>query len=354
MMRPALLLAALAALQLAPAPAAAAGAPHPLFASDDVVRLTISGPVGRIAREAERRTDAHPATLELGGPVPETHAIRLSARGLTRRRADLCAFPPLRLEFAAAPVQASLFRGQRRLKLVTHCRQPDSFQQYVLLEYAAYRLLNQLTPRSLRVRLAEIDYVDGERAGARTTRLGFLIEDVDDAARRNRLVEVERGNIRAGQLDRRDAARVALFQYMIGNLDWSMLAGPPGAPCCHNGKLLAPVAGAADGLVPVPYDFDHSGLVDAPYATPPDQVPVSSVRERRYRGNCLFNAEAEAAAAEALATRPALLATLGRTPHLSERSRAKATAYLDRFFADIASPAQLRSKLLRNCLSSGG
>lgn len=328
----------------------AAREPTPLFAASEPIRLTIRGPFAAIARNAERSTDAHDATLTLAGAAPETHAIRLSARGITRRRRQVCPFPPLRVEFAQPPATASLFRGQRRLKLVTHCRPAEAFQQFMLLEYAAYRLYNALTPLSLRVRLAAIDYVEAGAEAPFATRLGFLIEDVDDAARREGLVEIERGNLYVAQLSPRDAGRVAVFQYMIGNLDWAMHAGPPGAGCCHNSRLLGAARGQADGLIPIPYDFDHSGLVDAPYATVPPQVPVGSVRARRYRGHCAYNDEARTAAADALAARAAIEAALAAVPELGPRSRSRASAYLARFFEDVAGPEAVAANLLRTCL----
>lgn len=340
---------ALAVLLLA-GPAIGAREPHPLFRADDPIRLTIRGPFETIRRAAERSTDMHDASLALAGAAPETHAIRLSARGISRRRRDTCTFPPLRIEFAQPPPAASLFRGQRRVKLVTHCRPPDSFQQYVLLEYAAYRLLNALSPVSLRVRLAQIDYVEAGPTAPFASRLGFLIEDVDDAARREDLVEIDTGNVRVAQLDPRAAARFAVFQYMIGNLDWAMNAGPVATECCHNAKLLGAAAGAASGLVPVPYDFDYSGLVDAPYAVPPERIQVPSVRTRRYRGYCIHNDEARAAAAEARAARGALEAVVGAIPQLSARNRQRASAYLASFFEDVSGPDAVASNLLRTCI----
>jgi len=331
------------------APAAAAD-PHPLFAADDTIHLVIRGPIGAIRRGAERNTDAHDATLTLAGAVGETHAIRLSARGLSRRRHENCTFPPLRIDFVGEPAATSLFHGQRRLKLVTHCQQAESFQQHLLLEYTAYRLLNALTPHSLRVRLAQVDYVEEGAAAPFLSRLGFLIEDVDDAARRNGLVEIETGNIGMRQLDAREGARVALFHYMIGNLDWSSTAGPQGDTCCHNSKLMGAAPGATTGLIPIPYDFDYSGLVDAPYAVPPLEVRVESVRTRRYLGFCIHNAEAQAVAAEFRAARAALLAVPASVPGLAARNRERAVAYLSRFFEDIADDGAVSSNLLARCL----
>ncbi len=120
----------------------------------------------------------------MSGAAPETLPVTLSARGITRRKDDICSFPPLRVEFTQKPGPSSLFKGQKHLKLVTHCQRPADFQQYLLLEYSAYRLYHALTPESFNVRLAKIDYARAD-GRALTTRLGFFIEDVDDVAKRN-------------------------------------------------------------------------------------------------------------------------------------------------------------------------
>ena len=114
--------------------------PHPLFAAHDPINLTITAPFKDITRKAEDSTTPYDATLALTGAAPETHAIMLSARGLSRRSRALCDFPPLRIAFNEKPADASFFDGQRRLKLVTHCKRSKRFQHYYLLEYAANRL----------------------------------------------------------------------------------------------------------------------------------------------------------------------------------------------------------------------
>lgn len=335
------------ALATIPGTGAGQASPKPLFASDAPISFTIQGPVNRIVNRAANSVEAEAATLTLTAPV-ETHPIRLSARGLSRRTGDICQFPPLRIEFAQPPAATSLFAGQRRLKLVTHCRSSSGFQQHLLLEYAAYQIFNQLTPLSYRARLATVDYAEpGGKVS--TSRWGFLIEDVGDAARRNGLSEARVGDrILASQLEPSQAARVALFQYMIGNLDWSMRAGPKGEGCCHNSRLLS---GRGALLVPVAYDFDYSGMVDAPYALPPDQIPVRSVRTRYYQGYCRHNAQALAAAAEFRAKRAAIEGVFMQVPGLEARTRGKAISYLGGFFAEIASDDSVRSKILKNCLN---
>ncbi|WP_309601433.1 hypothetical protein, partial [Sphingomonas sp.] len=140
---------ALAAMVLCAAPigAAAAEPAKPLFASDEMIRITINGPVDTIAKAPEESKATYPGTLTVAG-TEEPLAIQLAQRGITRRKGDICQFPPLRVVFNQPPPANSLFAGQRKLKLVTHCRASESFQQYVLMEYATYKLYNQLTPLS--------------------------------------------------------------------------------------------------------------------------------------------------------------------------------------------------------------
>ena len=336
-----------AALLLAStAGARAATPPAPLFASDAPIPISIRGPVSAIAKSAERSPVPRDGTLSLTGSADQL-VVRLSPRGITRRRKETCQFPPLRVDIVQPPAPASLFAGQKRLKLVTHCRPAASFQQHLLLEFAAYRMFNLISPFSYRVRLATVDYSEPD-GRVLASRYGFFIEDTDDMARRNGLKEARVGDrVPSAQLEARQAARIAMFQYMIGNLDWSMRAGPPGEGCCHNGRLLA---GNGSFYTPVPYDFDYSGLVDAPYAAPPEGFKISNVKTRVYQGYCRHNGEALQAAGEFRSQRPAIEAVLSQVPGIDSRTRGKALAYLSRFFDDIATDTSVQAKVLKSCV----
>lgn len=334
-------------LAIVASPALAAAGETPLFASSDVLHLTISGPLSSMMRS--RSIDPRSGTITVAG-TSEQLPVTLAVRSTTRKAPDVCQFPPLKVRFTAAPPLQSVFAGQKSLKLVTHCRAAESFQQYELLEYATYRMLNVLSPASFRVRLAQIDYVDeGNRPLA--TRYGFFIEDLGDVAARNGLQEAKLPElIPITSLNPRSAALYALFQDMIANHDWSMRAGPKGKNCCHNAEMISPAKGVAAGAVPIPYDFDFSGFVNAPYAVPPDALHLASVRQRQYRGYCIYNGEAYAVAAQMRSLRPQMLAALSATPGLDPKTIARATQFLDPFFADIASNDTLLAKVLKSCL----
>ncbi len=326
----------------------------PLFSDDTIINIQLTAPFRDLIKKAPDSTDPHAATLTLIGDADgagEKHALALSARGNSRRDTVVCKFPPLRIVFNEKPADGALFKGQKRLKLVTHCRKSRNYQQYYLLEYAAYKFLNVLTPQSLRVRLANIDYIEADSGKLLYSRTGFFIEDADDAAKRNGVKEIDVPGVTVAQLDTNAAARFALFQYMIGNLDWSMYSSLAGDDCCHNAKLIGDRSIPLNNLVPVPYDFDYSGIVDAPYAVPPEDISVRSVRTRRYRGFCAHNAEVRAGAAMFVENREAIYGVLDGIPGLDASKKNKTVRYLDSFFLNISDEERFEKQLLDKCRS---
>lgn len=324
---------------------AAAHAEEPLFAASDPLQLTLRAPLSGLIRN--RDSDA-PVGGSLIDPSGQTLPVSLKLRGITRRTSEVCDFPPLRVEFTAPPPPTSVFAGQKKLKLVTHCRSSASFQQNVLLEYAAYKMYNVLTPHSFRVRLANITYQD-DSGRPMVTRVGYFIEELKDVAKRNGVpVTHAPPRIDVSSLVAADAARYAMFQHLIANHDWSMRAGPPGADCCHNAELIGPLGTAS--VIPIPYDFDFSGLVNASYASPPEELNLNGVRERKYRGYCRYNAEALAAARQFREMRPQMMAALSSVPGLDPRTAQNAISYLNGFYADDADDASVQAKMLGRCV----
>jgi len=337
--------AALALLAATPVLAA----PRPLFASQDPIKLRIEAPFANLIRAAPHSTAPFDGKLTLSEPGSEPLAVQLSARGISRRNPANCEFPPIKIEFKEKPGSASLFKGQKSLKLVTHCRNESRYQDYNLLEYAAYKILNVLTPTSFRVRLAEVDYVETGSSSVRIHRLAFLVEDANEMAERNGMKEVKTTKVQPGQLSASGTAKSDLFQYLIGNLDWSDLAAVPGTNCCHNVKMLGAAADSRSELVPVPYDFDSSGFVNAPYANPPEGVPVRNVRSRYFRGLCQFNAQTTEAAKLMLQNRAAVLSAVNDTPTLSDSRKKSTIEYLEELFGELSDPGKLQHQILDHC-----
>lgn len=328
------------------APAAAAG-PKPLFEASDPTHVIIRGPISMLVRTRSETPVAGTLTTAAGETLP----VALSVRGITRRKSDVCDFPPLKVEFTRPPPPTSLFAGQRRLKLTTHCRNAASYQQYVLLEYSAYRMYNAITPLSFRARLANVDYVNDDGRPI-ISRVGFFLEDTADVAKRNGLRELHAPTvIPVTTLSPLDSARYAVFEQMIANHDWSMRANVDGENCCHNSKLIGRGGLGAGEAIPIPYDFDFSGLVSAPYAGPPAEFGIATVRDRYFRGYCMHNPQIAIVAAQFRAARPQILAALASTPMLDEKNVRRASAFVDQFFAKIATDQDVTANLLKRCIN---
>ena len=332
-----------------------AAAESRLFTGVEPLNIVITAPFPALVHTARTTTNPYPATLavtEGAGPA-QTLSIQLRARGLTRRTAGFCQFPPLLLEFDKAAVHETVFKGQHKLKLVTYCNKQSDYEQRIVLEYLAYRIYNLITPMSYRVRAAMVTYRNDEHDPG-VTRFGYVLEDVDDVADRNHsdVLKAASRQVSPTQMDARAAARAALFEYMIGNLDWEFLAAAPGTDCCHNARLIAARhanPATATGVTPVPYDFDWSGFVDAPYAGPPEGIPVDTITDRYFRGYCAARAELPSVIEEFRAHRAEMMALIDGETHLNSSFRSKAGHFLDGFFAVLDDPDRTDRELTRRC-----
>jgi hypothetical protein len=257
--------------------------------------------------------------------------MTVARRGVKRQEA--CSFPPIRLRFEKEAVKGSLFRGQKSLKMVTHCKSSERYDQYYIFEMLAYRMYNLLTDYSFRVRPLQVTYVDNASGRTETSRFAFLIEDDSDVAKRNDLKKINLPRISPDRLDAEIASLMSLFQFLIGNTDWAALMGPDPRECCHNVKLIGPEPlGPGDLAIPVPYDFDSSGLVDARYAAPHQDLPIKSVTQRLFRGYCLHNRTLESARETIVAREAEFRALVADEPRLTDSSKKKAGRFLDGFF----------------------
>jgi hypothetical protein len=348
----ALVFSVLAAAALAVA--GAAGAKERLFEADAPLKMVITAPFPTLVRgDAKPSPFAASLAVSEGDGPAQTLAVKLVARGHSRRTLGYCSFPPLWLRFNKASAHGTLFQGQHKLKLVTYCRPAADYEQRIVLEYLAYKLYNLITPVSFRARPADVTYRTSA-ADAGVTRFGFLTEDPDALADRNdrERMKAATHQVAIGQMDARATERAALFEFMIGNFDWEFLAAPVGTDCCHNSRFIAPrgaTPASASGVAPAPYDFDSSGLVDAPYASPPPSLGVARVTDRVYRGYCADNGEIAPVAAEFQARRAAMLALIDGEARLDDHFRDKAHRYIESFFAVLDDPARVQREIVRRC-----
>ena len=320
----------------------------PLFEDDAALRVVLTLPVDQI--QAQRKQEP-PLYLPAQLAVAETDdgatrlPVKVRARGNYRRRN--CANPPLRLNFKKSEVKGTLFSGQDKLKLVRPCDNSAAAERLVMLEYLVYAGYAAITEESFRVRPLRLSYVDSNGKRKPHTAFAFVIEDQGDMAKRNDRIILDSPTITPGELDPLSAARVDLFQFMVGNNDYSLLTGQKGEICCHNIRLLAPTESA--GVTPVPYDFDFSGMVDAPYALPPRQAKTSSVRQRYFRGLCRTPEVWETTIALFNERREGVYASYGALQQLPDRSRKRSLDYLDQFYDRINDPTAFQRWVVGRC-----
>lgn len=326
---------------------APASAQTRLFSEDAELPVIIEGPIGDLVRRAARNTDPVAAAITV---QDRRYDIELSPRGFSRRTLGICQFPPLRLNLSGER-QGGIMQGQNKLKLVTRCRPGAAYEQFLVLEYTAYRLYNEITPLSYRVRPVRTTYRDTAGRRREETQWNFLIEDSGDMARRNNRAEIQvrSREVASTQLDPQQAAIVGLFQYMLGNLDWDMVEGSDAEDCCHNGKLFAATATSRERVVPVPYDFDYSGFVNASYATPPQGFSTQNVRQRVYRGYCRYNEQAQAAAELFRSRRAQIFAVIDGETRLTTARRNGARGYIEDFYEVLDNPQRFQRQIIDEC-----
>ena len=325
------------------------GKPDKLFESEDTLELTLTAPWADLIRN-ERYQGTYPATLEYVNENGQPVRLELTVERRGVKRQEACEFPPIKLRFEKEAVKGTMFRGQGSVKMVTHCKRTRGFEQYYILEMLAYRMYNLITDFSFRTRPLTVNYRNSENNDVDDGRFAFLIEDDSDVAKRNGLKKLDIARVRPSQLEKTVTSEMTLFQYLIGNVDWSALSGPDPEECCHNIKPIAkrPFE-KGDPVYPIPYDFDSSGLVDAPYAAPPAGVRIRKVTQRLFRGICLQNETLPAAREKYLENEAAIMALLNSEPRLNEKEAKQASRYLDDFFDVLKSEKYWQKKIIENC-----
>jgi hypothetical protein len=317
----------------------------PLFDEAAPLRLTLEAPLRALRRDSRSRPERD-GFIRYVNPAGDQVTLDVEVRVRGNNRLAECDFPPLRLDFRRGQLEGTVFAGQNRLKLVTLCKSRDAYRDYLQLEYDIYRLFNTLTNYSFRVRPVQVEYVSTDsRREEVMTEPAFLIEEDWEVAARHGLNVIEQESIPLESLDAAHTALLSVFQFMIGNTDWSALRGPDEENCCHNGKVIG---GPDTARIVLPYDFDQAGLIYTEYSQPNERLPIRTVRQRLYRGFCAFHAETGTAIALILERREQLESVL-QTSAAGEKSKADALEYLRESMAILADTASRTEEILESC-----
>lgn len=310
-----------------------------LFFSDDrVIEATLTTDIKKL--RTDKKTPVYqPAHITMRFPdsVVMSEEIQVQPRGEFRK--SNCDIASLRFNFKTP--KSPKLSALKKMKLVGGCHSTALDEELLLKEYLAYKIYNAITIMSFKVRLLHITYKDSKLKAKPYTQYAFLIEDMDDLAERNNCVEVKNKEYLTEVTHRQQTTLVNIFQYMIGNTDWSV-------PKYHNIKLMVPRHDTFARPYVVPYDFDYAGIVNASYAIPHEALNIPSVTVRLYRGFPRTMNELEEAVAIFKEKKSSIMYMINNFTLLKEKGRREVVRYLEQFYETIDSKRAIRDVFINN------
>jgi len=296
--------------------------------SPQIQEVTVQTDITQII-EGKRTNEKFPATLIFTDEEENRieKSIELTPRGKSRR--TYCDFPPLRIKFSKQQlVDRGIRKKHKSLKLVTHCNEGLMANHNVLKEFLAYKIYHELTENSLDVQLLKVNYEDNQ-SDTKFEKYAILLEDIDEFAESVNGKELEGFGKDWKDLQHKDAQIMALFQYLIGNDDWTVELN-------RNIKFIE--QNQEKKLMPIPYDFDSSGFVSTAYAKPNPNLKMQSVKQRFFMGKFKNKEEREVLLTLFKNKKEAIYNLVNEFELLDNLSKLELKEYLDSFYKTIDSP----------------
>ena len=252
-----------------------AGNISPLFQSDAILPVELSYTIRDLKKETNDSTYIDSQLKYFENDQWRTMDVELRVRGNFRLKT--CYFPPLKIKIKKGERKNTIFEDDKKLKVVMPCLNGSGNNDNVVKEFLAYKIYEIICPYHFNTRLIDVKLVEQLKNRTREHEVkGFLIEDIDNVMERHGGKEVTR-KVHPLAQDALNSIRNELFQYMIGNTDFSTAYS-------HNQKLMY----LEGPIIPIPYDFDLCGLVDPSYGVVSqvgkDPLPIDKVTDRYYRG----------------------------------------------------------------------
>lgn len=321
---------------------------QPLFRSQEPLTITLTTNLRDLTRERDstnlRWFGAELKWTDSAG-TERTMPTELRARGHFRRQTANCAFPPIYLRAAREDREGTILQGNPRVKIVTPCRPASGdYQQYIFTEFLTYKAYEMIDTMHHRTRLVQITYVDSAGRGRPVSVTGFFLETPEEVADHYNLKNFESPGTTWEYLDDEIMGRISLFEFMVGNTDWSVSG-------LHNIIILSSPEATYRAI---PYDFDWSGLVNPRYATPNPILPIRSVRQRLHRGPCRTAEQWAPTIAYFKERRPAIDSLFSTPlPGQDPRKLADAKKYLDDFWPILDDERRFRREVIETCRPNG-
>lgn len=259
----------------------------------------------------------------------KVYTVEVRPRGKTRK--DICLHPPIKLKIKKSVLTGEGYLPHNEMKIVWECKPSGAFEQFIYKEYLAYRLYNLITPASFRAKMVKINLVDTNNPEKITEKIGFIVEDEEQVAERLASTLMEERPKDTRQFARQHFLNFVFYEYMIGNTDWAFGNS-------HNTRFFEHIS--SKKAIPVPYDFDYSGLVDAPYAVPHESLPIKDVRERYFKGGTVNAPEGAMLRKHFLQSKTAVLDFIKNFDFLDKYHKDDVLQYINDFYKEIEDERQ--------------
>lgn len=251
----------------------------------------------------------------------KTYTVEIRPRGRYRRKVSQV--PPMKIRFSENDLRADDLDTLNEIKIALPSVHNEQGNELIIKEYLAYRMFEKISDAHFRARLVKLNLIDTNKKGLGKKKLfAIFIEDEEEVARRLGGEPEDEYGIKIEKFDQQQVALVVMFQYLIGNTDWDL-------PMHRNVELFK--RNQSDKLLALPYDFDFSGLVSAPYASPSSESGVKTVRDRFLMSSGV-DAEALKSAVGQLKANEKEFYKICRCKYLSNESSIAMVNFLESFF----------------------
>jgi len=310
---------------------------------DTVLELTLNTDTKTlIKKKYEEKWQAVTLNFATANNDSVQYNAKIRTRGNIRK--EICYYPPLKLKFKKEWLnEKGLDSTYNDLKLVISCKSGDFYRKLVLKEYLIYQLYAAMTEFSFKTQLVSVKLKDSNNKKETIESMGFIIENQEEMAAHfdGRCLKPKIMGSRA--IDPNHWAFLSLFEYMIGNTDWSM-------PNSHNIRFMT--TNKSDKVIPVAYDFDYSGLVNAPYAIHRESINIEEITTRYFLGSCKIYDQLAQQVSLFLDKKAKLYKIVNGFDLLSDKDRKRVINYLDEFYAVIEAPKSFKRSILDSCIEN--
>jgi hypothetical protein len=305
-----------------------------LFENDEILEVTLRFDLSGFLKKPDKNQSFEGVmTFHFSETDTLNRKVTIQYRGYSRY--ERCRLPPMRIIFKQPVYEVSDSVRIKKMKLVNQCQSGASYGDYIIKEYLVYKLYNVLTDTCFRVRLLKVNYIDSENKKKPVVQYGIFIEPEELLAKRTNILEVKSRSLTQKNMNPLMIDRIAIFNYMVSNWDWSV-------PGQHNVSVFTSKEPALAAIgIPVPFDFDLTGIVNAEYAIPPPGIGIETNRDRKFTGICRTREVYLQELMMFLDKKDEFYSVINNYPYLEKAAKKNIIAFLDEFFGQFEKPRTL-------------